>query len=77
MTKRLEASSLLDESLSLSRLTTRTYSRMRHISFRQYMLTSPAVTFTGLRTITTETASAKVSGKPFLKPISFYQIDLI
>lgn len=40
--------------------------------------TSPEVAVAGLQTITANTASAKVSGKPFLKPISnFYQTDPI
>ena len=40
--------------------------------------TSPEVLLAGLRTIATDTASAKVSGKPFLKSISnFYQTDSI
>lgn len=40
--------------------------------------TSPEVAVAGLQTIAANTASAKVSGKPFLKPISnFYQTDPI
>jgi NADH dehydrogenase (ubiquinone) Fe-S protein 1 len=40
--------------------------------------TSPEVAVAGLQTIVANTASAKVSGKPFLKPISnFYQTDPI
>lgn len=40
--------------------------------------TSPEVALAGLRTVAESTASAKVSGKPFLKPISnFYQTDPI
>jgi len=37
--------------------------------------TSPEVALAGLRTIATETASEKVPGKPFIKPISFYHTD--
>lgn len=40
--------------------------------------TSPEVAVAGLQIIAANTASAKVSGKPFLKPISnFYQTDPI
>ncbi|KAG1809703.1 Ndufs1, NADH-ubiquinone oxidoreductase 75kD subunit (775) [Suillus subaureus] len=40
--------------------------------------TSPEVAVAGLQTIAANTVSAKVSGKPFLKPISnFYQTDPI
>jgi NADH dehydrogenase (ubiquinone) Fe-S protein 1 len=40
--------------------------------------TSPEVALAGLQTMAVNTASAKVSGKPFVKPISnFYQTDPI
>jgi NADH dehydrogenase (ubiquinone) Fe-S protein 1 len=40
--------------------------------------TSPDITLAGLKTLAAQTASAKVTGAPFLKPISnFYQTDPI